>query len=277
MRTGTPDELREVLGGPPPEQPGDAMAAMELLTESALLHMQHGDHPRYFARVPGPSSFAGVLGDWLGTGFNAIAASWKGGSGPATVELVVLDWLRSLLGMPEGTEGVLASGGSLANVTALATARAVDGPGVAYLSDQTHSSIGRGLVALGFAAWRRADGSHRRRDAHAGGRRRGGDRRGPGGRPAAGICRCQRGHHQHRFGRSAASRWPTCAPSRGCGSTSTAHTELPRRSVSRAVACSTASSARTRSCSTRTSGCSSRTTSAACWCAGQVRSTGRST
>ena len=113
--------------------------------------MQHGDHPRYFARVPGPSSFAGVLGDWLGTGFNAIAASWKGGSGPATVELVVLDWLRALLGMPEGTEGVLASGGSLANVTALATARAVDGPGVAYLSDQTHSSIGRGLVALGFA------------------------------------------------------------------------------------------------------------------------------
>ena len=149
--TGTPEALRDVLGGPPPEQPGDAMAAMELLTETALLHMQHGDHPRYFARVPGPSSFAGVLGDWLGTGFNAIAASWKGGSGPATVELVVLDWLRSLLGMPDGTEGVLASGGSLANVTALATARAVDGPGVAYLSDQTHSSIGRGLVALGFA------------------------------------------------------------------------------------------------------------------------------
>jgi glutamate/tyrosine decarboxylase-like PLP-dependent enzyme len=149
--TGTPEALRDVLGGPPPEQPGDAMAAMELLTETALLHMQHGDHPRYFARVPGPSSFAGVLGDWLGTGFNAIAASWKGGSGPATVELVVLDWLRSLLGMPDGTEGVLASGGARANVTALATARAVDGPGVAYLSDQTHSSIGRGLVALGFA------------------------------------------------------------------------------------------------------------------------------
>ena len=150
VRTGSPDELREVLGGPPPEQSGDPLAAMELLTDVALLHMQHGDHPRYFARVPGPSSFAGVLGDWLGTGFNAIAASWKGGSGPATVELVVLDWLRSLLGMPEGTEGVLASGGSLANVTALATARAVDGPGVAYLSDQTHSSISRGLVALGF-------------------------------------------------------------------------------------------------------------------------------
>ena len=128
----------------------DPLESMQLLSDVALQHMQHGDHPRYFARVPGPSSFTGVLGEWMGTGFNAIAASWKGGSGPATVELVVLDWLRELLGLPEGTEGVLASGGSLANVTALAAARAVDGPGVAYLSDQTHSSIGRGLLALGF-------------------------------------------------------------------------------------------------------------------------------
>ncbi len=108
--------------------------------------MQHGDHPRFFARVPGPSSFAGVLGEWLGTGFNAIAASWGGGSGPATVELVALDWLREALGLPEGTEGVLVSGGSMANITAIAAARAHAGPGVAYLSDQTHSSIGRGLA-----------------------------------------------------------------------------------------------------------------------------------
>lgn len=150
VRIGTPPELRAVLGGPPPELPGDALESMQTLVDVALLHMQHGDHPRYFSRVPGPSSFAGVLGEWLGTGFNAIAASWKGGSGPATVELVVLDWLRSLLGLPEGTEGVLASGGSLANVTGLAAARAVDGTGVAYLSDQTHSSIKRGLLALGW-------------------------------------------------------------------------------------------------------------------------------
>ncbi len=150
VQTSTPAELRAALGGPPPAAPGDPMAAMRLLVDVALANMQHGDHPRYFSRVPGPASFAGVLGEWLGTGFNAIAASWKGGSGPATVELVVLDWLRSLLGLPDGTEGVLASGGSLANTTALAAARRADGDGVAYLSDQTHSSIGRGLLAMGF-------------------------------------------------------------------------------------------------------------------------------
>src|SRR5665647_1969051 len=142
IQTGTPAELRSALGGLP----------LETLADVALTHMQHGEHPRNFARVPGPSCFAGVLGEWLGTGFNAIAASWGGGSGPAAVELVTLDWLRSLLGMPEGTEGVMTSGGSLANLTALAAARANDGPGVCYLSDQTHASIVRGLPAIGFAA-----------------------------------------------------------------------------------------------------------------------------
>jgi glutamate/tyrosine decarboxylase-like PLP-dependent enzyme len=150
IRTGTPDALGAALGGPVPEEPADPIEAMQVLVDTALTHMQHGDHPRYFARVPGPSSFAGVLGDWLGTGFNPLVASWAGGSGPATAELVALDWLRELIGLPAGTEGVLLSGGSLANLNALAAARHAGGPGVAYLSDQTHASIKRGLIALGF-------------------------------------------------------------------------------------------------------------------------------
>jgi glutamate/tyrosine decarboxylase-like PLP-dependent enzyme len=95
-----------------------------------------------------------VLGEWLGTGFQAIAASWGGGAGPTTVELVVLDWLRTLLGFPDGTAGILLSGGSMANLTGLMAARHEMGDGVVYLSDQTHSSIGRGLAATGFAETR---------------------------------------------------------------------------------------------------------------------------
>ena len=148
--TGSPDDLTSILGGPLPNEPGDAEAALQTLATVALAHQQHGDHPRYFARVPGPSSFAAVLGEWLGTGFNTIAASWGGGSGPATVELVVLEWLRQLMDLPRGTEGVLVSGGALANLTALAVARAAYGPGVAYLTDQTHSTLVRALSTLGF-------------------------------------------------------------------------------------------------------------------------------
>ncbi len=146
---GEPAELMAALGGPLPESPLDVDDSIELLAEIALAYQQHGDHPRYFARVPGPSSFAGVLGDWLGTGFNTICASWGGASGPATIELVAIEWLRQMIGMPEGTEGVLVSGGSIANVTGFLAARAELGRGVSYYTDQTHSSLHRDLVAMG--------------------------------------------------------------------------------------------------------------------------------
>lgn len=150
ISTGSATELLQQLGGPIPELPTDLDDSLALLADVGLAHQQSGDHPRYFARVPGPSSFAAVLGGWLATGFNAIAASWSGGSGTSTLELVVCDWLRQLLGMPDGTEGVLVSGGSMANLTAIAAARAAAGTGVVYLTDQTHSSIVRALRLLGF-------------------------------------------------------------------------------------------------------------------------------
>jgi len=148
---GDPEDLAAALGGPLPDAPGDPLRAMRTLVGVALKHQQHGDHPRYFARVPGPSSYAGVLGEWLGTGHQTIAASWAGGSGPATVEMVVCQWLASLLGLPDTTEGVLLSGGSMANITGLVAVRNVFGAGVVYLSDQTHSSIARGLRSIGQA------------------------------------------------------------------------------------------------------------------------------
>ena len=147
--TGEPAELMQALGGALPETPLDPDESLTLLAEVALAYQQHGDHPRYLARVPGPCSFAAILGEWMGTGFNTISASWGGGSGPATVELVVIEWLRQMIGMPAGTEGVLLSGGSIANVTAFLAARSELGRGVSYFCDQTHSSLHRDLIAMG--------------------------------------------------------------------------------------------------------------------------------
>ena len=100
-------------------------------SRDVLPFMQHGDHPRFFARVPSPSNPVGALGDALATGFNAFAGSWAGGSGPAALELVVLDWLRGWCGLPEETEGILVSGGSVGSLTALAAAREALPPGAA--------------------------------------------------------------------------------------------------------------------------------------------------
>ena len=148
--TGQPEALLAALGGELPELPLDADESLELLAQVALAHQQHGDHPRYFARVPGPGSFAAILGEWLGVGFNTIAASWGGGSGPATLETVVTGWLAQLLGLPAHTEGVILSGGSIANLNAFMVARHEMGSGVAYLTDQTHSSLKRNLQQMGL-------------------------------------------------------------------------------------------------------------------------------
>jgi aromatic-L-amino-acid decarboxylase len=149
IRTGTPAELDALLREPPPDAPGDVDAALDLLAGEVLTRMQHGDHPRFFARVPSPSNGVSALGDALAAGFNAFAGSWAGGSGPAALELVVLDWLRELCGLAAGTEGILVSGGSVAALTALATARHEQPGDVAYASDQTHASNTRALRVLG--------------------------------------------------------------------------------------------------------------------------------
>jgi len=144
------DDLSSVLGGPAPRGRGDLEEGLALLADVALEAQQHGDHPRYFARVPGPSSDVAILGEWLAVGMQAIASSWGGGSGTATLELVVLDWLRDALGLAPASEGIILTGGSMSSTTALIVARAETGGGVLYLSDQTHSSIKRGAVTTGW-------------------------------------------------------------------------------------------------------------------------------
>ncbi|MFM8895332.1 MAG: pyridoxal-dependent decarboxylase, partial [Actinomycetales bacterium] len=144
IRAADAATLRRSVDGSVPSTPHDLGDDLGLLADVVLAHQQHGDHPRYFARVPGPSSFPAILADWLGTGLQSVASSWGGGSGPSTVELVVLEWMRDALGLPHDSEGILLSGGSMANITGLIAARTLHADGVIYLSDQTHASIPRG-------------------------------------------------------------------------------------------------------------------------------------
>jgi aromatic-L-amino-acid decarboxylase len=150
IRVGDPAALRSAVGGPPPEGPSEPDAALDALFEQVLPFVQHPDHPRFFARIGSPSNYISVLGDLAASGFNVFTASWTGGSGPATVELVVLDWLRSLCGMPEETEGVLVTGGSVASLVGLAAARTDRGPGAVLVSPESHASVGRAARVLGL-------------------------------------------------------------------------------------------------------------------------------
>ncbi len=155
-RTTDRATLENLLREPPPEEGRDPEAVLERLDRDVLFHMGRVHHPRFFAFVPSPSNFVGVLGDALAAGHNVFSGTWIESSGPATLELVTIDWLRELCGMGSSAGGLFVSGGSMASLTALAVARheRLDDDlrgAVAYGSDQTHTAIDRALKVLGFS------------------------------------------------------------------------------------------------------------------------------
>jgi aromatic-L-amino-acid decarboxylase len=155
VRRGTPAELARRLSGPPPVGPESFEDLLEQLFTDVLPFISRNDHPRYLAYVPGCGTWPGVLGDLIASACNIEASSWVQAAGPSQVELVVLDWFKEWIGFPQEAAGVLVSGGSAANLTALACAReallgAMSDQVVGYLSDQAHSSMARAARVLGF-------------------------------------------------------------------------------------------------------------------------------
>ena len=155
-RTGR-EELERLLWEPPPEDGRDPEQVIRRVETEVLGHMGRVHHPRFFAFVPGPGNWIGILGDLLATGTNVFAGTWFEASGPAMVELVTVDWLRRWCGLPDEAGGIFVSGGSMANLTALAVARRIVledriAGAVAYCSDQTHSAVDRAFSVLGFGA-----------------------------------------------------------------------------------------------------------------------------
>jgi len=115
-------------------------------------------HPRCFAFIPGPVSLFSWLGDIMTSAYNTHAGSWLQSSSASCIEQEVIRWMCKQAGYPNTSSGIFVSGGSMANLTALTAARNVKlsedkyGMGVAYVSEQTHSSVSKGLRIIGFRA-----------------------------------------------------------------------------------------------------------------------------
>src|SRR5579872_6677945 len=126
QRVGAKADPHEILvkyNQPPPEEGRDFATLLHQIETDVFRNTMHVNHPRFFAYVPGPGNFIGALADTLISGYNVFAGTWISGSGPAAIELTVLEWLRQMCGLPESAGGVFVSGGTMANLTALAVAR----------------------------------------------------------------------------------------------------------------------------------------------------------
>jgi aromatic-L-amino-acid decarboxylase len=154
---GDPAVLLKALSEPVPEHGMEFEAVLDHVEREVLANTMHVNHPRFLAYVPGPGNYVGAMADALISGYNVFAGTWISGSGPAAVELTVLEWLREMCGLPAGAGGVFVSGGTLANLTGLTVARHVKIRGrlenaTVYFSDQAHSSLEKALRTIGLPA-----------------------------------------------------------------------------------------------------------------------------
>jgi len=155
IRRASREEMEARLHRPPPEEPTPYEEVLERLERDVLPFTSRGDHPGFMAYIPSCPTWPGALGDLVASALNVYAGAWMDSAGPSQLELTVLDWFRRWIGYPEDSAGILVSGGSAANMTALACAReallgAMSDRVVIYVSDQAHSSLARAARVLGF-------------------------------------------------------------------------------------------------------------------------------
>ncbi|MBN1572413.1 MAG: aminotransferase class V-fold PLP-dependent enzyme [Deltaproteobacteria bacterium] len=148
-------DMEYIISESVPEEGSDFEVVLDTVVKDIMGNNMFENHPRFFGFIPGPGNFVGTMADALASGFNIITCTWFESSGAAAVELAAIRWLAELLRLPAGAGGMFVSGGSEANLTGLAVARRVKlgndiGKGAIYFSDQTHSSVEKGLMVLGF-------------------------------------------------------------------------------------------------------------------------------
>ncbi len=150
--------LNNALQSAPPAYGMAFESLIETLEKNVFPYHAREPHPGFLAYVPSCPTFPALLGDWIATGYNFFAGVWPVAAGPNQIEMVVLDWFREWMGLPQTASGLLTSGGSGANLTALVAARhaAIERGGdisklVVYSSAQAHSSVTRAAWIAGIS------------------------------------------------------------------------------------------------------------------------------
>jgi aromatic-L-amino-acid decarboxylase len=161
-----PGELRESLLESPPEAPESLERILDDYRRLIEPNVTHWNHPGFLAYFAITGSAPGIVGEALAAGLNVNAMLWRTGPAATELEETVCDWLRQLMGLPEGFRGHINDTASIGSFLALAAARhaaaglEINEKGMAgrpelpslvvYGSEQAHSSIDKAVIALGL-------------------------------------------------------------------------------------------------------------------------------
>jgi aromatic-L-amino-acid decarboxylase len=155
-----PGELTDALppSGPEHGEPMEnILADFEKLIVPAITHWNHPGFMAYFANT---GSEPGIIGELLSAALNVNGMVWKTSPAVTELEQVTLKWLRQWTGLPEDWFGLIYDTASVSSMHAIAAAREFADPQsrikgstpglVVYTSEQAHSSIEKGAIAVGL-------------------------------------------------------------------------------------------------------------------------------
>jgi aromatic-L-amino-acid decarboxylase len=149
-----PGEVRASLPATPPEQGEPFDAVLADFREKILPGITHWNHPRFFGYFANTGSEPGILAELLAATLNVNAMLWSTSPAATEVEELAMDWLRQLVGLPEGLHGHIEDTASTATIAALAAARGLRPEGTVLASEQANFSVEKAarLVGLPFRA-----------------------------------------------------------------------------------------------------------------------------
>ena len=149
-------QMDALLQEPIPNEATPQDEVLNHVVNNVLSHTDLLTHPRFYSFVPSPSNYVSVMADTLASGFNIFSGGWSNSPAAAELEIVTMNWLLEIFKFPiTKGGGIFTSGGSMANLTALTTARRIKcgsdySKAIIYLSDQAHSSNIKAIRILGF-------------------------------------------------------------------------------------------------------------------------------
>jgi aromatic-L-amino-acid/L-tryptophan decarboxylase len=149
-------EIRSRLDSKLPGKGSDFDSLLKTFRESIVPFSRQNAHPRMFGYVQSPGTPVGAFADLLASTLNANLTIWRSAPAPVELERLTIDWIRQILGFPAQAGGLFVSGGSMANLSAIAAARQtkIDSLGRLrmYASSAAHFSIIKAAALLAIGA-----------------------------------------------------------------------------------------------------------------------------
>jgi aromatic-L-amino-acid/L-tryptophan decarboxylase len=145
-----PGELSARLPKSPPETAEPFSDVLRDLDELIVPALTNWQHPRFFAYFAVTASEPGILAELIAATLNQVAIVWRASPASTELELRTVDWVRQLLGLPEGWHGHIEDTASTSTLAALIAAREATGRNVVVCSEHAHSSVEKDARMLGM-------------------------------------------------------------------------------------------------------------------------------